>query len=166
MGIRGRVWKLGDDINTDLIISGRYKYDILDIKELAKHTFEDLDPELSRKVKPGDIIVAGQNFGCGSSREHAPLVIKALGVRAIVAESFARIFFRNAINVGLAAIECPGVTSIFEEGDVAEISLEKGIIRNLTRRVQLKFRRWPEIIYKIYLAGGLVEYLKQGGKLE
>jgi len=166
MKIRGRVWKLGDDVNTDLIISGRYKYDILDMKELARHAFEDLDPELHKKIKPGDIIVVGQNFGCGSSREHAPLVIKALGVRAVVAESFARIFFRNAINVGLAAIECPGVASLFEEEDEAEILLEEGIIRNLTSGVQLRFRKWPEIIYKIYLAGGLVDYLKRGGVFE
>jgi len=164
--LSGRVWKLGDDVNTDLIISGRYKYDITDLRELAKHAFEDLDPELHRKIRPGDVLVAGKNFGCGSSREHAPLVIKALGVRVIVAESFARIFYRNAINVGLAAVECPGVSEAFMEGDLAEIDLEQGIVRNINRGLELRFKPWPSLIRKIYLAGGLVEYVKSGGRLE
>ena len=166
MRFRGRVWKLGDDINTDLIISGRYKYDITDIKELAKHAFEDLDPLLHEKIRPGDIIVAGVNFGCGSSREHAPLVIKALGVRVVVAESFARIFYRNAINIGLAAVECPEVSRAFEDGDIAEVDLVRGVVRNATRNVELKFTPWPPLLRRIYMAGGLVNYIKSGGKLE
>jgi len=104
MIIEGRVWKFGDNINTDLIIAGKYKYDTLDMKEMAKHTFEALRSDFYKKVKEGDIIVAGKNFGCGSSREQAPLVLKALGIKVIVAESFARIFYRNAINLGLLAL--------------------------------------------------------------
>jgi len=164
-GIRGRVWKLGDDVNTDLIISGRYKYDITDIEELARHAFEDLDPGLSGRIKPGDIIVAGRNFGCGSSREHAPLVIKALGVAAIAAESFARIFFRNAVNVGLPVVECPGVQESFAEGELAEVDLGGGVIKNLSRGIVLRFKPWPPIIMEIYRSGGLVEYVKRRGSL-
>lgn len=163
--IRGRVWKLGDDVNTDLIISGRYKYDILDLRRLAEHAFEDIDPDLHRKIRPGDIIVAGANFGCGSSREHAPLVVKALGVGCVVAESFARIFFRNAINIGMLAVECPGAHESFEEGDVAEVSVEEGVVRNLSKGIALRARKLPDFLLRIYRAGGIVEYLRGGGEL-
>lgn len=110
--------------------------------------------------------MAGMNFGCGSSREHAPLVIKALGVKVLVAESFARIFYRNAINIGLAVVKCPKVSQIFKEGDIAEIDLVKGIVRNVTRDAKLKFIPWPPLVRKIYLAGGLINYIKSGGRLE
>lgn len=165
MRIRGKVWKLGDNINTDLIIAGRYKYDSLDMKELAKHAFEDLDPTLAQKIKPGDIIVAGKNFGCGSSREQAPEVIKALGVSAIVAESFARIFFRNAVNIGLAPIECKGISEAVETGDEIEVDMEKGEIKILRTGKILKFKPWPAVVREILKSGGMVEYIKKGGVL-
>jgi len=165
MRIRGKVWKLGDNINTDLIIAGRYKYDSLDMKELAKHAFEDLDPTLAQKIKPGDIIVAGKNFGCGSSREQAPEVIKALGVSAIVAESFARIFFRNAVNIGLAPIECKGISEAVETGDEIEVDMEKGEIKILRTGKILKFKPWPAVVREILKSGGMIEYIKKGGVL-
>jgi len=165
MRIRGKVWKLGDNINTDLIIAGRYKYDSLDMKELAKHAFEDLDPTLAQKIKPGDIIVAGKNFGCGSSREQAPEVIKALGVSAIVAESFARIFFRNAVNIGLAPIECKRISEAVETGDEIEVDMEKGEIKILRTGKILKFKPWPAVVREILKSGGMVEYIKKGGVL-
>ena len=166
MRFRGRVWKLGDDVNTDLIISGRYKYDITDMKELSKHAFEDVRPELPRLVKPGDIIVAGRNFGCGSSREHAPRVIKALGVSVVVAESFARLFYRNAVNIGLPVVECRNITGFVEEGDVVSVDLEKGVIENETRGGLLRVRPMPRFILDILREGGIVNYVKRRGGLE
>jgi len=165
MRIRGKVWKLGDNINTDLIIAGRYKYDSLDMKELAKHAFEDLDPTLAQKIKPGDIIVAGKNFGCGSSREQAPEEIKALGVSAIVAESFARIFFKNAVNNGLAPIESKRISEAVETKDEIEVDIEKGEIKILRTGKILKFKPWPAVVREILKSGGMVEYIKKGGVL-
>lgn len=163
--LKGKAWKLGDNVNTDLIIAGRYKYDTLNISKLVKHAFEDLDPTLSSRIKPGDMIVAGRNFGCGSSREQAPEVIKALGVSGVIAESIGRIFFRNAVNIGLAAIECGGISNIVEDGDEVEIDLERGIIRNLMTGKALSFKSWPKIIAEIFKSGGLINYIKSGGKL-
>ncbi len=157
MAIKGRVWKFGDDINTDEIIPARYLV-TTDPKELAKHVMEDADPEFPNKVKPGDIIVAGKNFGCGSSREHAPLALKGAEIGAIIAESFARIFYRNAINLGLPIIESPEAAREIEEGDEVEIDLEKGIIKNLTKGKEYTFKPLPESLQKVFEAGGLMEY--------
>jgi 3-isopropylmalate/(R)-2-methylmalate dehydratase small subunit len=160
MIIRGRVWVLADHVNTDLIIPAKYKFRTGDFKELAKHVFEDLDPTLASKISKGDIVIAGRNFGMGSSREHAPRVIKEAGVSAIVACSFARIFFRNAINVGLPVIEVKDVNKSFKQGDIALIDFEKGIVRNETTGVELKFSPYPEFIMNMMKAGGLAVYRK------
>jgi len=162
MIIEGRVWKFGDDVNTDLIIAGKYKYDTLDMKEIAKHAFEAVRPEFSESVREGDVIVAGRNFGCGSSREHAPLVLKVLGISAIVAESFARIFYRNSINLGLPALECKGISSV-REGDVLRINLEAGTVENLSRGDSFRFKPLPKSILEILREGGLVPYVKKRG---
>ncbi|MCX7795545.1 MAG: 3-isopropylmalate dehydratase small subunit [bacterium] len=161
MIIRGFAHKLGDDINTDYIISGKYKFKTLDMKELAQHIFEDIDPDFIKKIKPGDIIVAGKNFGCGSSREQAPLVIKNAGLSAVVAISFARIFYRNAINNGLPLVECD--TSGIEEGDELEINLEEGTVKNITKGVQIKITPLPPFMMKLLQDGGLVEHFKKYG---
>jgi len=160
MIIRGRVWILGDHINTDVIIPAKYKFRTGDFKELTKHVFEDLDPTLASKISKGDIVIAGRNFGMGSSREHAPRVIKEAGVSAIVACSFARIFFRNAINVGLPVIEVKDVNKSFKQGDIALIDFEKGAVRNETTGVGLKFSPYPEFIMNMMKAGGLAVYRK------
>ncbi len=159
MATKGKVWKFGDDINTDEIIPARYLI-TTDPKELAKHVMEDADPEFPNKVQPGDIIVGGKNFGCGSSREHAPLAIKGAEVSAIIAESFARIFYRNAINLGMTIIESPEIAKDAEEGDELEIDLEKGIVRNLTKGKEYKIKPLPEDLKKIQEVGGLMEYAK------
>ncbi len=159
MAIKGRVWKFGDDINTDEIIPARYLV-TTDPEELAKHVMEDADPEFPNKVQPGDIIVAGKNFGCGSSREHAPLALKGAKIGAIIAESFARIFYRNAINLGLPIIESPEAAKEIEEGDIVEVDLEKGIIRNETKGKEYTFKPLPESLQKVFEAGGLMEYAK------
>ncbi len=157
--IKGKVWKFGDDVNTDEIIPARYLV-TTDPKELAKHVMEDIDPEFSKKVQPGDIIVAGKNFGCGSSREHAPLAIKGAGVSAIVAESFARIFFRNAINLGIPVVESPEIAKEAEEGDILEIDMKEGIVKNITKGKEYKIKKLPESLQKVLEAGGLMEYAK------
>ncbi len=157
--IKGKVWKFGDDVNTDEIIPARYLV-TTDPKELAKHVMEDIDPEFSKKVQPGDIIVAGKNFGCGSSREHAPLAIKGAGVSAIVAESFARIFFRNAINLGIPVIESEEIAKETEEGDILEIDMKHGIVKNITKGKEYKIKELPESLQKVLEAGGLMEYAK------
>ncbi len=161
MIIRGFAHKLGDDINTDYIISGKYKFKTLDMKELAQHIFEDIEPDFIKKIKPGDIIVAGKNFGCGSSREQAPLVIKNAGLSAVVAVSFARIFYRNAINNGLPLVECD--TSGIEEGDELEINLEEGIVTDITKGFQIKINPLPPFMMKLLQDGGLVEHFKKYG---
>ena len=158
--LKGRAFKFGYDINTDEIIPARY-LNTSDPKELAKHVMEDADPEFPKKVQKGDIIVAGKNFGCGSSREHAPIAIKAAGVSAVIAKSFARIFYRNAINIGLPIFESPEAVEGIEEGDVVEINPETGVIRNVTKGTEYKATPIPPDIRKIMEAGGLMEYAKQ-----
>ncbi|RLI07511.1 3-isopropylmalate dehydratase [Candidatus Bathyarchaeota archaeon] len=159
MKIRGRVWKFGDGVNTDLILPGRY-LDLTDPEEMARHVMESLDHDFPMKVERGDIIVAGRGFGSGSSREHAALALKHAGVSAIIAESIARIFFRNAINVGLPALECPGITDIVEEGETLEIDLEGGVAYNPERGRRIKFKPLPEFLLNILRAGGLVPYTR------
>ncbi len=164
--IRGKAIKLGDDVNTDLVIAGRYKFRSISIEDMAKHIFEDLDPTLASKISPGDIIVAGKNFGCGSSREQAPRVMVAAGISAVVAKSFARIFFRNAINIGLPAItvEEKFVDST-ADGDLLEINLERSSLKNQTRNIEVKFNPFPKMLLEILDAGGLVSYVKKKGSL-
>ena len=161
MVLRGRAHVFGDDINTDYIISGKYKFKTLDMNELACHCMEDVDPDFSDKVQPGDFIVAGGNFGCGSSREQAPLVIKHAGVAAVLAKSFARIFFRNAINKGLPAVECD--TSGIRSGDELEVDLGAGKVANLTRGTQVEIAPLPTVMMEILNEGGLTDYLKKHG---
>ncbi|MEM2937520.1 MAG: 3-isopropylmalate dehydratase [Candidatus Bathyarchaeia archaeon] len=164
--IRGRAIKLGDDINTDLVIAGRYKFRSVSIEEMSKHIFEDLDPSLAAKIKHGDIIVAGKNFGCGSSREQAPRVMVTAGIAAVVAKSFARIFFRNAINVGLPAIvvEEKFVDSTVE-ADMLEIDLAKNTVKNITKNQEVTFKPFPPQLLEILEVGGLVPYVKKKGVL-
>lgn len=154
--------RVGDDINTDLIIANRNKRDSYDPKVMAVHLLEDLDPDFYARVKEGDIIVAGKNFGCGSSREHAAQVIKEVGISAVVAESFARIFYRNSINIGLPLIECN--TDLIEEGDDLRINLSSGKLINITKNKTINFKGLPKEISRIFEEGGLVNYLKKYGK--
>lgn len=160
MAIKGRVWKFKDDVDTDAIIPARYLI-TTDPKELAKHVMEDADPSFPNKVREGDILVAGKNFGCGSSREHAPLAIKGAGISAVIAESFARIFFRNAINLGLLIIESPQAAREINEGDEVEIDLDRGIIRDHTTKKEYTFRPLPENLQNIMKAGGLMDYARE-----
>ena len=153
----GKSFKFGDDISTDLIIPGRYFHLRSDMKELAKHVLEDADPEFAGKVKPGDFVVGSNNFGLGSSREHAPAVIKIAGVGAVLAKSFARIFFRNCINIGLPALVCN--TDKIESGDILEIDLKEGIINNRTGNLKLEFSPLPEVMIKILNDGGLINHI-------
>ncbi len=161
MVLRGKVWKFGDDISTDLIAPGRYFHLRSDLNELAKHVLEDADAEFAKKVSPGDFIVGGRNFGLGSSREHAPTIIKLAGVSCILAKSFARIFFRNSINIGLPVIECD--TDKIAPGDELEIDIEKGLIKDITKKTELKFAALPEAMTRILRDGGLVEHIKKHG---
>jgi len=155
--MKGRAWKFGDSISTDLIAPGRLFHLRSNLTELAKHVLEDADPNFARRMSPGDFVVAGKNFGCGSSREHAAAILKLSGVSAVIARSFARIFFRNAINVGLPVIECD--TQSIETSDELEVDLERGIIRNLTKEKELKFQPLPKVMRKILEDGGLVEHI-------
>jgi len=150
-----------DDINTDYIISGRYKFKIQDPLELAKHVMEDLDPQFYSKLKKGDFIAAGTNFGCGSSREQAPMAIKYAGVSAVLAKSFARIFYRNCFNLGLPAIECD--TDGIAEGDELELDLDKGVIKNRTKGKNIKISPIPKTMQILLSDGGLVEHFKKHG---
>lgn len=159
MILKGRVHKFGDNINTDYIISGKYKFKTLDMDELAKHLMEDIDPDFYKKIKKGDFIVAGRNFGCGSSREQAPLVIKHAGIPVVIAKSFARIFYRNGINNGLILIE--GDTDKIEDGDEIEIYLEDGKIKNLTKNIEICVSKIPDFLIKIIKEGGVINYLKK-----
>ena len=159
MQLKGKAHKFGNDINTDYIISGRYKFKTLDMDELAKHLMEDLQPNFYERIKKGDFIVGGKNFGCGSSREQAPLAIKHAHISAVLAKSFARIFFRNCINVGLPAIECD--TDSIKHGDVLMFDLEKGEILNRTKNGKIKFSPLPEMMQKILKAGGMINYMKK-----
>ena len=155
----GRVWKFGDDVDTDVIIQGKYLV-INDADELAKHVFENLRPEFAKGVKPGDFIVAGENFGCGSSREHAPLALKATGIEAVIAKSFARIFFRNAINLALRVIECKEADRM-DEGDEIEVDYRRGIITNLTKGKEYRITPLPDFLEQILEKGGLVEFSRE-----
>ena len=160
MKLRGKVHKYGADVNTDVIIPARY-LNVFDPAELAQHCMEDLDPEFLKKIKPGDIIVASTNFGCGSSREHAPLAIKAAGISCVIAKSFARIFYRNALNVGLPILECEEAVDKTEAGDTLEIELSKGEIVNITRGLTFKAKPYPYFMLELIKAGGLIEYTKR-----
>jgi 3-isopropylmalate/(R)-2-methylmalate dehydratase small subunit len=155
--MQGRSFKFGDDISTDLIAPGRYFHLRSNLPELAKHVLEDADPEFASKVKPGDIVVGGRNFGLGSSREHAPTIMKIAGIGAVLAKSFARIFFRNSINIGLPVLICD--TDKIDEGDMLEIDLGKGVVRNLTKNLEIRFSPLPEVMIKILSDGGLVDHI-------
>lgn len=161
MILRGRVWKFGDNISTDHIIPGRFYHLRSNLEELTKHVFEDVSPGFYKKVKKGDIIVGGKNFGLGSSREHAPLIIKMAGIDAVVATSFARIFFRNAINVGLAAIICN--TEGVEEGNLLEIRVDEGVLTNETSGERKDFAPLSAIMQNILNEGGLDHYIERHG---
>ncbi|MDA8325072.1 MAG: 3-isopropylmalate dehydratase small subunit [Nitrospiraceae bacterium] len=158
MIIKARVWKFGDDVDTDAIIPARY-LNTSDPAELAKHVMEDADKDFPKKVKPGDIIVAGKNFGCGSSREHAPLALKAAGISTVVAKGFARIFFRNAFNIGLPIFECPKLFENVLEGDIIEIDTESGRIR--TSQGEFAANPVPPFMRELIEAGGLVEWTRK-----
>ncbi len=159
MTIQGKVWKYGDDVNTDVIFPGKYTYTITDRKEMAAHALEDLDPSFAKEVKPGDIVVAGRNFGCGSSREQAATCLKEAGVAAVVAGSFARIFFRNAINEGLPLVECPEAIDAIEAGQTLEVDFEGGVLK--TGEKTFRFPGLPESVMGIVLEGGLIPYVRK-----
>ena len=159
--MKGKVWKFGDDISTDVICPGRYFHLRSNLGELAKHALEDADPKFAANVAQGDFVVGGRNFGLGSSREHAPIVIKMSGAGAVLAQSFARIFYRNCINVGLPAIECD--TSKFAAGDELEIDLSAGQIENLTSGARVEFHPLEDAMRNILEDGGLVEHIKKHG---
>lgn len=159
MILQGRVWKYGDNINTDVIFPGKYTYTIQDPAEMARHALEDLDPSFAANMQPGDIIVGGRNWGCGSSREQAVTALKAAGVGAIVAASFARIYYRNAINNALPAIICPEAAAALQHGETAEIDLEAGVIRCAAGT--FSFPPLPEAVLGIFEAGGLLAYVRK-----
>lgn len=157
---KGKVWRFGDDIDTDAIIPARY-LNTSDPEELAKHIMEDADGEFSKKVKAGDIIVAGKNFGCGSSREHAPIAIKVAGIQTVIAKSFAGIFYRNSFNIGLPIFESLEASEKIKEGDIIEIDGDKGIIRNLSTKEQYNVKAIPPFMQELIVAGGLIEWTKK-----
>lgn len=158
MKASGRVFKYGDNVDTDVIIPARY-LNATKGEELAKHCMEDIDKEFVNKVQKGDIIVANKNFGCGSSREHAPLAIKCAGVSCVIAETFARIFYRNAINIGMPIIECPEAAKAIEDGDQVEIDFDSGLITNKTKNQTYQGQAFPPFMQKIIECGGLVNYI-------
>ena len=160
MEIQGKVWKYGDDVDTDVIIPARY-LNTSDPEELAKHCLEDLDSEFTDKMEAGDLIVAEDNFGCGSSREHAPLAIKAAGVSCVIANSFARIFYRNAINIGLPIMECPAAVEGIDEEDQVQVDVEAGTIKNLTKDEEYEAVAFPEFMQELIAKDGLVNYMKE-----
>ena len=163
MQAKGKVFKYGDNVDTDVIIPARYLA-IADPKELAEHCMEDIDRDFVKKVQPGNIMVAGKNFGCGSSREHAPLVIKVSGISCVIAETFARIFYRNAINIGLPIIECPEAAAAIRDGDQVEVDFDRGIIHNRTKDESYEGQAFPPFMQKIIAAGGLVNYINAGAE--
>ena len=156
--MKGTAWKFGNDIDTDIIVPGRYLI-YTDEERLSAHCMEGLDPEFSKKCKKGDFIVAGTNFGCGSSREHAPIAIKGAGISCVIAESFARIFYRNATNVGVPLLEAPGISEIIENEDEIEVDMEEGTITAPNGEV-VTFKKLPPFMLEILEKGGLIEYLK------
>ena len=159
--LKGKAIKFGDDISTDHICPGRYFHLRSNLPELAKHAMEDADPDFACKVKPGDFIIAGANFGLGSSREHAAVVIKMSGICAVLAKSAARIFFRNAINIGLPVLICD--TDRINDGDELEVDLENSTVKDLTNGAELRFGNFPQVMLKILEAGGLIPYIKRYG---
>ena len=158
MKANGTVFKYGDNVDTDVIIPARY-LNSSDPAELATHCMEDIDKDFIKNVKKGDIIVASKNFGCGSSREHAPIAIKAAGVSCVIAETFARIFYRNAINIGLPIIECPAASQGIDAGDEVEIDFDSGMIYNHTKNTKFQGQAFPEFMQKIIAAEGLINYI-------
>ena len=160
MQAKGSVFKYGDNVDTDVIIPARY-LNSSDPAELATHCMEDIDKDFVKNVKKGDIIVADKNFGCGSSREHAPIAIKAAGVSCVIAETFARIFYRNAINIGLPIIECPEASKGIQAGDEIEVDFDSGMIYDRTRGTEYNGQAFPEFMQKIIQAGGLVNYINE-----
>ena len=161
MKFNGKAIKYGDNVDTDVIIPARY-LNTSDHAELASHCMEDIDKDFTKKVEIGDIMVAGDNFGCGSSREHAPIAIKASGISLVIANTFARIFYRNSINIGLAIVECPEAVANISEGDKVEADLDNGIIYNRTTGKSFKTQPFPEFIQKIIANGGLIESIRRG----
>jgi 3-isopropylmalate/(R)-2-methylmalate dehydratase small subunit len=160
MLLKGRAHKYGSNVDTDVIIPARY-LNVSDPLELARHCMEDLDPQFLKKMKPGDIIVGDANFGCGSSREHAPLAIKAAGISCVIARSFARIFFRNAIDIGLPLLESPEAAENIQSGDSLEVDLAAGKIVNVTRGKTFMAKPYPDFMSQLIAAGGLIEYTKK-----
>lgn len=158
MQARGTVFKYGDNVDTDVIIPARY-LNSSDPKDLAEHCMEDIDKDFVKRVKKGDIMVANKNFGCGSSREHAPIAIKAAGISCVIAETFARIFYRNAINIGLPIIECPEAARAIEAGDEVEIDFDSGVITDVTKGTSYKGQAFPPFMQKIIAAEGLINYI-------
>jgi 3-isopropylmalate/(R)-2-methylmalate dehydratase small subunit len=166
MIIRGRAIKLGDDISTDHIISGKYKFEFIDdMSKMIPHVLEDVIPEFYKKVGKGDIIVAGRNFGKGSSREHAPRLLKMVGIGAVVAKSFGFIFYRNSVNIGLPVVKAKVVPDTAEWGDIIEVDLARGIVRDVTKGVEEKVPPYPPEFLEIISEGGIVEYIKKRGGL-
>ncbi len=161
--MEGKVWKFGDDIDTDIILPGRYLI-YTDEERLRQHCMEGLDSEFPNKVEKGDFIVAGKNFGCGSSREHAPIAIKGCGIQAVIAESFARIFYRNSTNVGLTLIEAPGISQYVKEGDKIQIDMDTGVI--IAGENRIEFKKLPPFMMGILEEGGLINYLKKNPNIE
>ena len=162
MVVNGTVFKYGDNVDTDVIIPGRY-LNIADVKELSSHAMEDIDTEFVKKVQPGDIVVATRNFGCGSSREHAPLVLRENQVSCVIATSFARIFYRNAINIGLPILECEAAANAIQAGDQVSVDFDTGVITNETRGETYQAAAFPPFIQSIIKAGGLLKSLKERG---
>ena len=163
MNAKGRVFKYGDNVDTDVIIPARY-LNIADPKELATHAMEDIDAEFVKKMQPGDIVVATRNFGCGSSREHAPLVLRENGVSCVIAASFPRIFYRNAINIGLPILECEAAANAIEDGDIVSVDFDTGVITNETKGETYQAAAFPPFIQSIIKAGGLLKSLKERGE--
>ena len=163
MNAKGRVFKYGDNVDTDVIIPARY-LNIADPKELATHAMEDIDAEFVKKMQPGDIVVATRNFGCGSSREHAPLVLKENGVSCVIASSFARIFYRNAINIGPPILECEAAANGIDDGDTVSVNFDTGVITNETKGESYQAAAFPPFIQSIIKAGGLLKSLKERGE--
>ena len=162
MELKAKVFKYGDDINTDYIISGKYKFKSIDMDDMATHAMEDVDPDYYAKVKPdGGVLVAGTNFGMGSSREQAPLVLIHSNTKAVLAKGFARIFYRNAINTGLPVVECD--TDLIDDGDELAVDLEAGVVRNLTQGTEIPFPPLPPVMAQLLADGGLVEHFKKHG---
>lgn len=160
MSYKGKVHSFADDVNTDEIIPARY-LNTTDKAELASHCMEDADKDFAKRVRPGDIIVAGRNFGCGSSREHAPIAIKAAGISCVIADSFARIFSRNSINIGLPIVESPEASKDIKKGDTVSVDTIEGVIKNITRKKSYKFGKYPPFMQKIITAGGLMAQVKR-----